>query len=277
MTLRKLMQEAKQNLLKEKRSLEKLLSDAPPGMLIYSRNTANNKVYCKWYVSSCDKFGKRSKTYIPNKDRGLARELALKRLRLKRLDDVKSQLRAIDSFLAKYREHSDLNDLLDAPMLGNLLAEERKPAKELAEELKRWEEEEYETDPSFPERRTVPTVDDIKVRSKSEALIVMLLSTLHIPYRYNCRLDIGGHVYYPDFTIRHPVTGRFYYWEHEEMLDHPACRSDFLTKLRIYMGNGILPDHNLILTYESGDDPLDITIAQDKIREFFDCEAAQLY
>ena len=105
----------------------------------------------------------------------------------------------------------------------------------------------------------------------------MLLSTLHIPYRYNCRLDIGGHVYYPDFTIRHPVTGRFYYWEHEEMLDHPACRSDFLTKLRIYMGNGILPDHNLILTYESGDDPLDITIAQDKIREFFDCEAAQLY
>ena len=140
MTLRKLMQEAKQNLLKEKRSLEKLLSDAPPGMLIYSRNTANNKVYCKWYVSSCDKFGKRSKTYIPNKDRGLARELALKRLRLKRLDDVKSQLRAIDSFLAKYREHSDLNDLLDAPMLGNLLAEERKPAKEIAEELKRWEE-----------------------------------------------------------------------------------------------------------------------------------------
>ena len=277
MTLRKLMQEAKQNLLKEKQRLEKFLSGAPAGMLIYSRTTANNKIYYKWYVSARDGSGKRTKIYIPNKDRSHARELAKKRLRMKRLDDVKSQLRAIDSFLAKYREHSDLDDLLDAPMIENLLAEEHRPTREMAEELKRWAEEEYEMNPAFPELKTVPTVDNIKVRSKSEALIVMLLSTLHIPYRYDCRLDIGGHVCYPDFTIRHPVTGKFYYWEHVGMLDRPGYRADFLTKFRIYIGNGLLPDHNLILTYESEGHPFDITIAQDKIKEFFDCEAAQLY
>ena len=98
MTLRKLMQEAKQNLLKERRRIEKLLSDAPPGMLIYSRNTSNNKIYYKWYVSARNKTGKRTKIYIPNKDRSYARELAKKRLRMKHLDDIKSQIRAIDSF-----------------------------------------------------------------------------------------------------------------------------------------------------------------------------------
>ena len=191
MTLRKLMQEAKQNLLKERRRIEKLLSDAPPGMLIYSRNTSNNKIYYKWYVSARNKTGKRTKIYIPNKDRSYARELAKKRLRMKHLDDIKSQIRAIDSFLAKYREHSDLDDLLDSPMIENLLAEEHKPTGEMAEELRRWAKEEYEMNPAFPELRIIPTVDNIKVRSKSEALIVMLLSTLQIPYRRILKTKVG--------------------------------------------------------------------------------------
>ena len=98
------------------------------------------------------------------------------------------------------------------------------------------------------------------------------ISTLHIPYRYDARLDIGNHVYYPDFTIRHPVTGEYYYWEHVGMLDKPGYRSDFLTKFRVYINNGLLPDHNLILTYESDGHPFDITIAQDKIKEFLGVE-----
>ena len=61
------------------------------------------------------------------------------------------------------------------------------------------------------------------------------------------------------------------------MLDHPGYRADFLNKLRIYMGNGLLPDHNLILTFENEENPFDITIAQDKIKEFFDCDAVRLY
>lgn len=198
MTLRKLMLEARQNLLKEERKLEKQISSAPPGSLIYSKNTVNNKIFYKWYVSGRTKEGKRTKIYIPQKNRNYARALAKKRLRVKRLRDVKAQIRAVDAFLAKYRENSDLDDLLDAPMVENLLAEEVRPPRELAEELKRWAEEKYEMNPAYEELRVIPTVDNIKVRSKSEALIVMLLSTLHIPYRYDARLDIGNHVYYPE-------------------------------------------------------------------------------
>jgi len=46
-------------------------------------------------------------------------------------------------------------------------------------------------------------------------------------------------------------------------------RMDFLSKLRIYMNNGIIPDNNLILTFESPGHPLDIAIIMDKLEEFF--------
>lgn len=277
MTLRAIIEDTREYLQKEKSNLEDYLRKAPLGTISYSKTKSKGKVYYKWYVSVQDKEGKRRKIYISRENRRYARELAKKRLRKKQLIDVKAQLSAIDSFLAKYREHSDLDDLLDSPMIENLLAEEHKPTGEMAEELRRWAKEEYEMNPAFPELRIIPTVDNIKVRSKSEALIVMLLSTLQIPYRYECKLEIGGHTYYPDFTIRHPVTGKYYYWEHVGMLDHPGYRADFLNKLRIYMGNGLLPDHNLILTFENEENPFDITIAQDKIKEFFDCDVVRLY
>ena len=57
----------------------------------------------------------------------------------------------------------------------------------------------------------------------------------------------------------------------------PEYRSDFIQKMRIYINNGLIPDYNLILTYESEGRPFDITIAQDKLREFFSCETVPLY
>ncbi|MFQ8777759.1 MAG: hypothetical protein ACLR78_10425 [Roseburia sp.] len=60
------------------------------------------------------------------------------------------------------------------------------------------------------------------MRSKSEAMIAMLLHLNAIPYRYECALSLGGVTLFPDFTIRHPVTGVLYYWEHFGLMDDPA-------------------------------------------------------
>ena len=277
MTLRAIIEDTREYLQKEKSNLEDYLRKAPLGTISYSKTKSKGKVYYKWYVSVQDKDGKRRKIYISRENRRYARELAKKRLRTKQLIDVKAQLSAIDSFLAKYREQTSINELLDKPLLDNLLAEEKNLSSGISEELERWAHEEYEMNPKFPEQRNVPTCDGIKVRSKSEAFIVMLLSRLHIPYRYECRLDLGGNTIYPDFTIRHPVTGKYYYWEHVGLLDKPEYRADFLWKMRVYTNNGIYPDYNLILTYEIDDHPFDIMIAQDKIREFFGCEAIELF
>lgn len=87
---------------------------------------------------------------------------------------------------------------------------------------------------------------------------------------------MGGYVFYPDFTIRHPVTGEVIYWEHVGMLDDSVKAAKFIFKLRIYIRNGIYPDHNLILTFESGGHPLDFSIVQDKFKEFFSCGGVML-
>ena len=60
------------------------------------------------------------------------------------------------------------------------------------------------------------------------------------------------------------------------MMDKSMYRSDYMNKMHVYISNGIWPDHNLILTYESEGHPLDISIVMDKIEEFFFCNREAL-
>ena len=199
----------------------------------------------------------------------LASGLARRKFLLRQLEEIGNELDALQSYLSKHRPPSSLDSLLDDATLVNILKKELPaPEASLAETLDKWVHEAYEKNPEHPENLIVPTVTGEMVRSKSEAMILMLLEYYGIPYRYECRLDIGRKAYYPDFTIRHPITGETFYWEHVGMLDKHSYRSDFLNKLHKYINNGLIPDHNLILTYESDDHPLDIRIAIDKIREF---------
>ena len=101
MTLQNIIEDMRESLIQEKRKLETLLREAPIGKLIYSKNTANGKTYYKWYVSVTDQEGRRKKIYISRKNRNLAKELARKRLRTKRHQDIICQLKAMDAFCIK--------------------------------------------------------------------------------------------------------------------------------------------------------------------------------
>ena len=63
------------------------------------------------------------------------------------------------------------------------------------------------------------------VRSKSEAFIASSLSDKGIPFRYECAAKIAGTVIYPDFTIRHPLSGKLCLWEHFGLIDRPLSFS----------------------------------------------------
>ena len=277
MTLSQIVESEKRRLLKEKRRLEKLISRSPEGDLIYSTSRSKGKQYYKWFVSK-SQGSKKVRVYIPQSDRRLAQALARKHLYQKKLEDTLRELDALDAYLKKHRADSDIKRLVELPAIGALLAQDD-PALPVSmdQELYKWMHAKYERNPKHPEHLTVKTVDGNYVRSKSEALIYMLLLNYNIAFRYECRLDVGGYIYYPDFTIRHPVTGEIFYWEHVGRLDKPDKVADFLQRLRVYMGNGILPDHNLILTYESEGHPLDFSIVQHKMEEFFNCSGKPLY
>ena len=272
MTIQQLITKELRRLTTEKADLEEAISAAPPGALVFSPNHAKGKTYYKWYIYNGTTTNRSKKTYLRRQERERAKALARKGLQKAHLKDIEREITALESYLAKHKESSFLAKLLKSPGLWDLVSEDiPMVSSELSEELEKWVHDDYEMNPLYPERKIVPTDQGIMVRSKSEAIILMLLSINHIPFRYECRLEVSNRTYYPDFTIRHPITGETFYWEHVGRLDLPEYRSSFMNKLNVYLNNGIIPDQNLILTYESEDSPLNIAIVMDKIEEFFFC------
>ena len=62
---------------------------------------------------------------------------------------------------------------------------------------------------------------------------------------------LDGITIYPDFVIRHPVTGEYYYWEHFGIMDEEDYRNHACKKINLYCKNEILPFVNLIMTFET--------------------------
>lgn len=102
-----------------------------------------------------------------------------------------------------------------------------------------------------------------------ELLIDNLLYTNKIPFRYECELQLGASIIYPDFTIRHPKTGEVYYWEHFGKMDGINYCKNACAKLQLYALHGIIPSINLITTYETQKNPLSIDMVTEIIERFF--------
>ena len=75
-----------------------------------------------------------------------------------------------------------------------------------SQDLLHWAQAPYAHNQQYVEQCIHKTSSGNLVRSKSEAIIDMLLSINKIPFRYECELRLKGTVIFPDFTIRHPIT-----------------------------------------------------------------------
>ena len=100
-------------------------------------------------------------------------------------------------------------------------------------------------------------------------MITMMLHTYNIPFRYECEFVLGSQIIYPDFTIRHPQTGEWYYWEHLGKMDDPGYYKNKFRLLEKYTSHGIVPSINLILTFETKEHPLTIDVIQKIIEHYF--------
>ena len=239
--------------------IEKQLESLPKGKLICSKD--HN--HYKWYCSDGH-----SKTYIPKKDRSVAEQLAKRKYLTALLSDIKKEYAAFGAYLRHHSNNSSKTELLlnSNPEFLSLLAPSFSPA---SENLKEWAETPYERNSSHPEHLIYKTNSGYYVRSKSEALIDTLLSFHQIPYRYENPLQLGKQILYPDFTLRHPKNGAYYYWEHFGLMDNPEYAQNAARKLQLYISNGIYPNINLIITSETSEYPLDTETISDFINHFF--------
>lgn len=234
------------------------LQTLPEGKLICTEQAGNYK----WYFSDGHQ-----KRYLPKSNRRLAEQLARKKYLLLLLEDIQREQTAISFYLKHHPAISRSEALLaESEEYKKLLAPSFRP---IQEELTNWMNASFERNTNHPETLIYRTNSNHLVRSKSEILIDMYLSIYQIPFRYECRLPLGNTEIYPDFTIRHPYTGKYFYWEHFGMMDTPSYIDNATDKLNLYASNGITPGINLITTYESLKHPLDPEVIENYIQYYF--------
>ena len=109
-----------------------------------------------------------------------------------------------------------------------------------------------------------------KVRSKSEVIICDILNELGIPYLYEVPLKLKGvGMVYPDFKLLNVKERRTIYLEHFGMMDNPEYLEGFFKKQSSYLANGIVPGRDILFTFESSRNPLDITAVRNMLKEYF--------
>lgn len=238
--------------------IQKKLDDLPEGKLICSHGT--NCI--KWYKSDGN-----NKIYISKKNRHLAEQLAVKKYLSVTLRDLEQEKNALEFYLRHRIPQSGKADhLLTKPGYEELLAPYFKPQ---SEELSEWMNAPYEQNMHHPEHLIHKTCTGTFVRSKSEAMISLFLHTHQIPFRYECAFHLDSTIIYPDFTIRHPITGKTYYWEHFGLMDDPAYSHNTFSKLQLYSSHGITPSIQLITTYETSENPLNAEVIEKIIEHYF--------
>ena len=239
--------------------LKNQLDSLPEGKLICSQNQG----YSKWYQSDGHE-----KTYIPKKNRDLAEQLAVKKYLSLQIKELLHEKNAIQLYLNHHsRNQGQAQQLLASDSAyHDLLAGH---FTQFSQELAEWMSSPYQHNPLHPEQLIHKSVSGNMVRSKSEAIIDMFLYTNHIPFRYECALQLGEVTIYPDFTIRHPKTGEIYYWEHFGLIDYPEYSQKSYSKLHLYSKHQIFPSINLITTFETKDYPLSTDLVEKIIKYYF--------
>lgn len=242
---------------KQIQEIQKQLKKYPKQNLICAKN---GKHY-KWYVSD----GKHC-TYLPKKERSAAVQLAKKKILTLQLQDALNERDSVNAYLNTRTPENFAEQLAKHPEFETLLS----PTQPLiSAESEQWILTPFEHNPKNPAGLIHKSLSGHLVRSKSEVFIDTILFRHQIPFRYECALYLGEHTLYPDFTIRHPYTGKIYYWEHFGLMDNPTYAQNTCLKLQTYTSFGIIPTINLITTYETHEHPLTTDVIEKIVQEYF--------
>lgn len=197
----------------------------------------------------------------------MAKQLARKKYLTLKLEDLENEKLALGFYLRHHAPTDKSDILLSEPSEYQKLLTPQFTS--FSNDISHWLESPYEQNPSHPERLIYKSCSGHLLRSKSEMMMDMMLYQHQIPFRYECALTLGDVLLYPDFTIRHPQTGRYFYWEHFGLMDKPEYAAQTISKLRLYTEHGIVPGIHLITTYETQEHPLSTEMVEKIIEYYF--------
>ena len=268
-----------ENILKE---IDIFLDKAPKGCLKWQQKDSKIYYYHQYAIKDTvtDNHQKikmegyyYKREYI-KKTSSLAETLAQKQYYQVVKPVVEKNVLELRKFITSYQQN-EINDIYDT-----LSDERKKLVKPLQisanEKIKKWAEETYEKCNIYPENLRYETEQGELVRSKSEVIIANILYKHHkeILYKYECPLtlmiDGKAKIIYPDFTIINVKTGKVVYWEHAGKMDDAHYASEFVKKMNGYVSNGFLIGRDVILTFETQGNPLDIGVVKKLVKNILE-------
>lgn len=260
-----------QQLKKRLQVIEKFQASAPKGSLKLRKR--GKKVYFYQQLPNGNSSQWRQE-YIKKENFALAKCLAQKQYYVLLKPVIKKHLRELETFLEKYHPSEET-------LVYEDLSNERKslvvPFKYPKEEIiQNWLEERYEQGSFYVENLRYETEQGERVRSKSEVIIANILyqHRKDILYKYERPLEIEvegrSKTIYPDFTILNVHTGKIVYWEHAGGMDDTYYVNEFVKKMNGYVMNHLLPGRDVLVTYETQENPLDIAVVKKLVPEI--CE-----
>ena len=136
----------------------------------------------------------------------------------------------------------------------------------------------YHPNMAYPEHKRITMPGGLKVRSKSEANILSLFTSLKLNFHYDEVLDFSDLLDYDSVyafrtTIRSPDTilarsdGKLFFHEHVGMAGSTPYLQDFQDKLKLYHACGIVPWDNLIITYDDPRSGINISLIEALLKD----------
>ena len=145
------------------------------------------------------------------------------------------------------------------------------PIEETDEEfVSRWKAVEYKGLRFEDDITEFYTDKNERVRSKSEVIIANLLTKYGVPYRYEYPIKLkDGQVVHPDFIGLNVKRRKEILLEHFGLLDNDMYMENAIRKLKAYEKSGYHLGDNLMITYETGNCPLDLKNLQEMLKRVY--------
>ena len=102
-------------------------------------------------------------------------------------------------------------------------------------------------------------------RSKSEVMIAQYLDELGLEYKYEVKIVINDEVFYIDFAVYCPETGRFFFIEHFGRMESESYSMRAIYKTVTYLNSGMKEGYDIIYTYENVHGGINIDVVKMKI------------
>ncbi len=241
------------------RKIEEFQKNAPEGCLKY-QNKGKKTYFYQQFRGENNKSWERK--YIKKENVSLIKELAQKQYYSAIKGVLMRNVSALKNLIQQYHPE-DIQEIYE-----NLSGVRKKLIKPLViseeERIRQWNSEQYTGNSFHPENLRYETEQGEYVRSKSEVIVANILyqHRKDILYKYEKPLEVlvdrKIKTIYPDFTILNVHTGKIWYWEHAGRMDDPVYANDFVKKTNMYTANGYLPGKDVIFTYETMANPLEI-------------------